>query len=149
MSWTFKETNNKHLFAKAFEWYLQMPGFIKKVCRYTDDDKEEFIDALSQSRCFSGYKDGEFVALVVSQGRDIIQEGHLYSKRGVSPAFLTGLASYALSRLTGPVLLEISSKQKSLHKIVEQAGFKYTGLNKWKGVYRSRPLESSFFIHGT
>jgi len=149
--WKFDYADESDI-AKAWRWYLRLPSFMRHVTAYEDDDQALFLQDLRNGLNFKAEVDGETVALVFAEPKsEDYVEGHIFCAKGVNKDILVGLITFAKAEILKKfryVMLDIVTKHKGIAQIAQQAGFVYTGLDRYKHIYNGKLLESRIYVNG-
>lgn len=149
--WKFDYADESDI-AKTWRWYLRLPSFMRGIMGYEETDEAVFLQDLGNGLNFKGEVNGETVALVYAEPKtETICEGHLFCAKGVNKDLLTSLIMFAkeecLKRFDS-IMLDIPTRHKGVANVATQAGFTYTGLNRYEHFHHGKLLESRIYVNG-
>lgn len=151
--WVFEETTAENDFRTVFEWYRQMPAFLKQKPEWQVEDVSAFIDKHREGDAYKALNNGKMQGFVYTTDMQVsgITEGHLYCDSEVAHDLLIGLLLFAKQKLFAKgfhsIVCCVHKRHQTLKQIVSQAGFTPTGYKSWNGIdIKGRIFETEIFI---
>jgi hypothetical protein len=146
------QPDETRLFKTFFDWYQEMPGFLKHLqdLRGRHETLDEFCDSMVKGYNYVGLENGEPKAMVHGELHDDgTVEGHLICKPGTDPDLAVATITFSKMRTLerSPIIVcQILRKHRFLIEAMERSGFKDSGMRAYQGVYRGKLQEVLYYV---